>query len=886
MYELGQWIKKIENGQRVQVLEVFETWGYSSLKVYNPEEKKIEFLSADRVLEEWDQEIDANYIKYKIVLLKLLQEISQGMLTSLKEGVIPLPHQLYVLKRALSESRIRYVLADEVGLGKTIEAGLIIRELKARGLIKRILIVCPKGLVSQWNLELKEKFDEYFNIILPSEYEVIKRIINKDQVYNQFDQVISPIDSIKPIERRAGWTQDEIHKYNEERIYSIIEADWDLIVIDEAHRLAGSSDQVARYKLGKMLSKASPYLLLLTATPHSGKTDQFLRLLGLLDQDAFPNYQSLVKENVSQYIIRTEKREAIDNKGKRLFKDRKTQLVEVKWEEKHSNQSLLYDKVTEYVKNGYNRAIKEKKSYIGFLMVLMQRLVTSSTAAIKDSIGRRIEILESQQVRIHNLSFDDLADIDLEEGMGQALELASIDIKNEIKDLKEMLSLAKQAEYQALDAKAERLLEYLDELYSKDNEMKAIIFTEFVETQKYLRMFLNNKGYSISILNGSMDMEERDRILLEFKEESKILISTDTGGEGLNLQFANIVINYDLPWNPMKIEQRIGRVDRIGQEKDVLVYNFINIDTVENRVRSILESKLATILDETGINKLSDLLDNEMAEMDFTDIYMKSIRDEKFIEHNVNKFEEEFRKQVKIRNQYKEIIRDNKDLSDESYSESNFDLDKNLNRILDYYQASKGLTLPRKNLSLNNPLIEKHINKDLEWHILDSIPKFSIRNFPNEDGYFSIWQISLGEERQYREYIPLFLTKKMLYRPMSGRRIWEELYKEEDNIELIGMSRLETSLYERIGKVAEEITYDNFLVLKNKYELKNKDNYRKYKHSIEIKKEAAMKIGIDNIRNSKLKALDKESIEIKKDYEDKKGLVPILLPVFIAELVK
>ena len=275
-----------------------------------------------------------------------------------------------------------------------------------------------------------------------------------------------------------------------------------------------------------------------------------------------------------------------------------------------------------------------------------------------------------------------------------------------------------------------------------------------------------------------------------------------------------------------------------------------------------------------------------MAEMDFTDIYMKSIRDEKFIEHNVNKFEEEFRKQVKIRNQYKEIIRDNKDLSDESYSESNFDLDKNLNRILDYYQASKGLTLPRKNLSLNNPLIEKHINKDLEWHILDSIPKFSIRNFPNEDGYFSIWQISLGEERQYREYIPLFLTKKMLYRPMSGRRIWEELYKEEDNIEFIGMSEIERSLYERIAEKAEEIAYDNFLSLKNKYELKNKDNYRKYKHSIEVKKDLAMKIGIDNIRNSKLKALDKELIEIEKDYEEKKGLVPILLPVFIAELVK
>ncbi len=808
------------------------------------------------------------------------------MLTSLKEGVIPLPHQLYVLKRALSDSRIRYVLADEVGLGKTIEAGLIIRELKARGLIKRILIVCPKGLVSQWNLELKEKFDEYFNIILPSEYEVIKRIINKDQVYNQFDQVISPMDSIKPIERRAGWTQEEVDKYNEERVYSIIEADWDLIIIDEAHRLAGSSEQVARYKLGKMLSKASPYLLLLTATPHSGKTEPFLRLLGFLDEETFHNYQSLVKENVSQYIIRTEKREAIDNKGNKLFKDRKTQLVEVIWDEKHSNQRLLYEKVTDYVKNGYNRAIKEKKHYIGFLMVLMQRLVTSSTAAIKDSISRRIEILESQQVRVHNLSFDELVDMDFEEDLSDALELASIDIKNEIKDLKEIMYLARQAEYQALDAKAEILLEYLDELYSIDNKMKAIIFTEFVETQKYLRMFLDNKGYSVSILNGSMDVEERDRILLEFQNQNSILISTDTGGEGLNLQFANIVINYDLPWNPMKIEQRIGRVDRIGQDKDVLVFNFINTDTVENRVRSILESKLETILDETGIDKLSDLLDNEMAEMDFTDIYMRSIRDEKFMEHNVNKFEEEFRKQVKIRNQYKEIIKDDKDLSDEAYSESHFDLDMNLNRILDYYQAWKGLTYGRKNLSLTNPLIEKHINKDLEWHILDSIPMLSIKNFPNEDGYFSIWQISLGEESQYKEYIPLFLTKKMIYRPMSGRRIWEELYKDKDNIDLIGMSRIEPSLYKEIRKMAEETAYDNFLGLKNKYELKNKDNYRKYKHSIEIKKEAAMKIGIDNIRNSKLKALDKELIEIKKDYEDKKGLVPILLPVFIAELVK
>lgn len=886
MYELGQWLKKEKNGQSVQILESFETWGYLSYKVYNPEENKIEFLGANRLVENSKQEIDENYIKYRIVLLKLLQEISQGMLTSLKEGIIPLPHQLYVLKRALSDSKVRYILADEVGLGKTIEAGLIIRELKARGLIKRILIVCPKGLVSQWNLELKEKFDEHFNIILPSEYEVIKRITNKDHVYDQFEQVISPMDSIKPIERRAGWTQEEIDKYNEERIYSIIEGNWDLIIIDEAHRVAGSSDQVSRYKLGKMLSKASPYLLLLTATPHSGKTEPFLRLLGLLDEEAFPNYKSLVKENVGQYIIRTEKREAIDNIGSKLFGNRKTQLVEVKWEEKHSNQRLLYKKVTEYVKNGYNRALKEKKQYIGFLMVLMQRLVTSSTAAIKDSINRRIEILESQQLKIYNLSFEDLVDMDFESNMGEALELASIDIRNEIIDLKEIVNLAKQAKYQSLDAKAELLLQYLDELYARDNTMKAIIFTEFVETQKFLRIFLASKGYSVSSLNGSMDIEERNKTLEEFKNQSNLLISTDTGGEGLNLQFANIVINYDLPWNPMKIEQRIGRVDRIGQTKDVLIFNFINTDTVENRVRFILESKLETILDETGIDKVSDILDNEMAEMDFTNIYMKSIRDEKFMEHNINKFEKELKKQVEIRNQYKEIIRDEKDLFDEAYSESHFDLDINLKRILVYYEDWKGLNLGKKNLSLKNPLIERHINGDLQWHILDSIPLISIKNFPNEDGYFSIWQISLGEETQYKQFIPLFLTKDMIFRPMSGRRIWDELYKEKENIELFGMTNLNTSLYEKIRNIVEEMAYDNFLELKNKYELKIKDNYRKYKHSIEIKKETALKIGIDNIRNSKLKALDRELIEIKKDYENKKELVPILVPVFVAKLVK
>ena len=203
---------------------------------------------------------------------------------------------------------------------------MVIKELKARGLVKRVLVVCPTGLVTQWASEMQEKFHEKFSVILPSDYDTIRRLTDTEDVYGQYDQVISPMDSIKPIEKHAGWTAEKVEKYNEERIYSIINSGWDLIIIDEAHRVAGSSGEVARYKLGYLLSQASPYLLLLSATPHNGKTEPFLRLVRLLDEEAFPNARSIVKEQVAPYLIRTEKREAIDNNGNKLFKNRVTHL--------------------------------------------------------------------------------------------------------------------------------------------------------------------------------------------------------------------------------------------------------------------------------------------------------------------------------------------------------------------------------------------------------------------------------------------------------------------------------------------------------------------------------------------------------------------------------
>ena len=223
MYKPGEYTYDKVNNERVQILAVSEVWGFVSYKVFNPSTGAVYKLSVDSVSAETPASISQeSYVRYVAMLAKIKNETSSGVLSRLSSGIISLPHQLHVLNRALSNNNIRYILADEVGLGKTIEAGLIIKELKTRGLVRRVLVVCPTGLVTQWSAEMQEKFGEKFNIIRPDEYDTIRKITDNDDVYGQFDQVISPMDSIKPLERRVGWNEERIAKYNEERIYSII----------------------------------------------------------------------------------------------------------------------------------------------------------------------------------------------------------------------------------------------------------------------------------------------------------------------------------------------------------------------------------------------------------------------------------------------------------------------------------------------------------------------------------------------------------------------------------------------------------------------------------------------------------------------------------------
>lgn len=888
MHATGDFVFDTIEKANVQVLEKIEAWGYISYKVFNPATGRVYKANEEQLSSSGStMQYDENYLRYVTLLSKIKNETAGGFLSSLASGIIPLPHQLHVLNRAMETNNIRYILADEVGLGKTIEAGMIIRELKSRGLVSRILVVCPTGLVTQWASEMQEKFHEKFQVILPSDYDTIRRLTDNDDVYGQFDQVISPMDSIKPIEKHAGWSEEKVEKYNEERIYSIINSGWDLIIIDEAHRVAGSSGEVARYKLGNLLAQASPYLLLLSATPHNGKTEPFLRLIRLLDADAFPNAKSIVREQVAPFLIRTEKREAIDNNGNLLFKNRITHLVTISWDERNNLQRELYEMVSSYVAKTYNKALRNRKKNMCliFLLIIMQRMVTSSTAAIRQSLERRLNVLLEQRTCVGNLREEDLDELNIEDGVEDALEAISLDMELEIEELKQIISLAKQAQFQNQDAKVEPLLNEIDAILSEDRTQKVIIFTEFVATQTYLQELLVNRGYTVTILNGGMSIDERNAAMQEFKTSTSIFISTDAGGEGLNLQFANIIINYDLPWNPMKIEQRCGRVDRIGQQRDVHIYNFIVGETVENRVREVLEEKLSVILKEMGVDKYSDVLDSEVAECDFTDVYMRSIGHASQVEKNLYPVEAEMKQQLTNAQKYKDVIREEKDLTKLVGTESNFDVDSALRTMLTYYECWQGHD-PRliDRISIADEEITQHLKTELVQNRTAPLMSIQIDNFPNEEGYFMLWELSISEKESGKRILPIFVNSAMVLRPMAGKRIMDVFLDGNSKLRVSSASNVDAEIYSKLEKSCMDFAYDTFVELKEKQMQQNEESFKKYMYALELRQEAAEHIGIENIRRSRLQKLQKEKANIEAQHRKGSQVYPDFRLIMMARL--
>ena len=552
-------------------------------------------------------------------------------------------------------------------------------------------------------------------------------------------------------------------------------------------------------------------------------------------------------------------------------------MVELHWDERHSLQRQLYELVSSYVSKIYDKARwnRKKNMCLIFLMIIMQRMVTSSTAAVRQSMEHRLRVLLEEETRVNTMSESDWDERDIEDGDADAMEAMSLDRSAEIEKLKMIISVAKQAEFQHHDVKVDALFDTIDELQSEDPAQKIILFTEFVGTQVYLKKLLESRGYSVSVLNGSMDIEERNNALNEFKMSTGIFISTDAGGEGLNLQFANIIINYDLPWNPMKIEQRCGRADRIGQQRDVHIYNMIIGDTVESRVREVLEEKLSVIMKELGIDKYSDVLDSEVAECDFTDAYMSSIGHASRIEQNIYSVEMEMRQQAGNALKYKDILHEEKDLTQLVGKESNFDVDTALRQMLVYYESWKGndpTIIDR--ISINDEMITKHLCGSIVQDHTRQLMSVGIRNFPNEAGYFMLWELSVSEDTQDKRIIPIFVNESYVLRPMAGSKIMEVFLDGSSRLDCRMVHNLSEENYQRLQEICMNFAYNTFVELKEKQTKRSTEQYEKYNYALSLRREAAGHIGIENIRRSRISKLEREEREIEEEHKRSGTVLP------------
>ncbi|MGO0122457.1 DEAD/DEAH box helicase [Desulfothermobacter acidiphilus] len=916
------------HNQPCYLLQTETLWGQTFCRVWLPVEGVVVRVRAEELvpLEEHASSLGAHHLVCVAAAARIEEALAQGVLLApLSASVIPLPHQIHALSRAVSGDRIRYLLADEVGLGKTIEAGLIMQELKLRGLVRRTLVVAPKGLVRQWVSEMCLHFNEDFQLVLPEGLAALRRLAGGNP-WMYVDQAVVPMDSVKPLEKRRSWGAAQVAAYNRERFEDLISAGWDLIIVDEAHRLGGSTDEVARFKLGQGLAAAAPYLLLLSATPHQGKTDSFHRLLTLLDPEAFPDRESVTRERVRKYVIRTEKRQAVDLEGKPLFKPRQTRLLPISWGERHREQRLLYEAVTEYVRQGYNQALKEKKNYLGFLMILMQRLVTSSTRAIRTALERRLEALSAPPEGFPLFpvaSVEEWAELDGEEQMDLLLASRLQALKNERAEVKTLLEAARRTEAAGPDAKAEALLELIYRLQQEeaDPELKILIFTEFVPTQEMLRDFLQERGFSVVCLNGSMDLEERQKVQEAFAREAQILISTDAGGEGVNLQFCHVVVNYDIPWNPMRLEQRIGRVDRIGQKKTVRAINFVLESTVEHRVQEVLQEKLAVILQEFGVDKTADVLDSAEAEKIFDKLYLDALMEPEKLEDKVSSLLKSLQEQAQVMRESSSLLEGEKafdparisqliDPRIEYWTETMTvaylkahgqakregrtwsliwpDGEKQENVVFTAREAE--VTPSATYLALKDPRVSRLVAQLSPFFPGQPIPVMRLADLPEEvRGFWSLWKIAVCTAdkswRKQRE-IPLFLHDDGRTFLPAAQRIWDRLLSgelQEPEEYLRGPEAVE--VFNRLREIAEKQGHAVYEELLRAHQDFLNHEREKGMYTFSARRQAVMRLGLPAVRSHRLAKLEEEEKEWLRKLGKKADVVPEMVPLLVVRVV-
>lgn len=838
----------------------------------------------------------------------------------------PLPHQLLALNFVIDQFRPRCLLADEVGLGKTIEAALIMEELKLRNIVKRVLIVTPAGLTQQWQDELKLKFGEDFSIFNGESFKSFKQLYGRESnCWLKFDNIITSLDFLKPKKIHDDLSPQEIEKrtiHNQQVFEDCLKAQWDMVLIDEAHKLTKyqGGKETARYKVGKMLSESVPIFLILTATPHQGKQDVFKNLLQLVDPYTFQRIEDVTPKNVSKITVKNQKRASIDFNGNKLFKDRKPSLKRIIWEsESDDPERELYRAVEEYISEYYDYAQKEKNRILIFLLMLYQRIVSSSSRAILKSLEKRLTTLNSlknQAKVLKEYSLDDFFDLPGESQIADLEKIVPILnnphlVKKEIRIVSHCIELAKNAIIGRNDAKLRNLMEIIDEIKRRENDkdVKILIFTEFVETQNYIIESLENLGYKTAFINGSLSLDEKISQKMRFMNDAQIMVSTDAGGEGINLQFCHVVLNYDIPWNPMKLEQRIGRVDRIGQEKDVIVINFVLSDTIEEYVRMVIENKLELIKEQFGDDKLNDILSTLDEEFSFDKLYIKYLVGGKKDDDQLQEISDEIydkakeilekddilvpfsdqsllqqfdiedinriTRKIKV---FTNLFLDNRGMELNAYKDKDgiyyFRNDFKTDKLPNYYskiifEQSKSLNIEDADLfSLRHPFINEALN-DSRINGQTSYLTIQDTKFSGKKGLLFNWLFTVSNNFNVnRKYvIPIFIEDNGKF----NRRISEyfnkidelDIVNENIDFNLNGDLLNETAL-----KSANNMAESIFWELKQELLVKINEDQEKIRKYYNQKAKAIEQIKIENIRLAKQKELKKEKtkrmIELKK----------------------
>ena len=652
---VGKYVKGIIGPHPVRIVDL-KWYGTTALEVkyqdsegklgqqllYRDKEAEIEIQDQQEVAWRFDQDGDLFRLVSEAYRIRLAH-LFDPFLAVHTSDIEPLPHQITaVYQEMLPQLPLRFLLADDPGAGKTIMTGLLIKELMVRGDLKRCLIVAPGSLVEQWQDELYRKFSLKFEIITNDRLEAAAT----GNVFAEVNLAIARLDKLA----RDSRAQDKLKV-----------TEWDLIVCDEAHKMSatvwgGEVKYTKRFQLGRLLSSIASNFLLLTATPHNGKEDDFHLFLSLLDPDRFESAHRTkhLQVDVSDIMRRLVKEDLLKFDGTPLFPERMAYTVNYRLSPKEKE---LYDAVTEYVREEFNRADKlnnERRTTVGFALTILQRRLASSPEAIYQSLNRRKKRLQQrlEEVRtkgwfeekiewdvdlIEDYDDEDYSAAEMEEREEQIADQASAartiqELEAEIRTLERLERMAAEVRTSGVDRKWEELSSLLQDrtsLLGSNRQEKLIIFTEHRDTLRYLTSKIGSLiGHeAVVTIHGGMRREDRRWAEEEFRQnkEIRILIATDAAGEGINLQRAHLMINYDLPWNPNRLEQRFGRIHRIGQTEVCHLWNLVSEDTQEGHVYKRLLEKLEEERKALG-GKVFDVLGKVFNNRPLRELLVEAIR--------------------------------------------------------------------------------------------------------------------------------------------------------------------------------------------------------------------------------------------------------------------